>query len=118
MVGWAQVTGRAMLSKSKRSGFMVTLFNAHPAVYPWGSLPAGSIVVDVGGGNGHATLNLLKAFPSLKIIVQDTRAVAVQGREVLPSFKDLYLYILKQLLVLGERVPDCDSRKESRIYRF
>ncbi|KAF9490914.1 S-adenosyl-L-methionine-dependent methyltransferase [Pleurotus eryngii] len=56
-------------------------FNAHPTVYPWGSLPAGSIVVDVGGGNGHATLNLLKAFPSLKIIVQDTPAVSVQGRE-------------------------------------
>lgn len=65
MVGWAQVTGRAML----------------PKIYPWGSLPANAIVVDVGGGNGHATLNLLKAFPTLKVIVQDTRAVAVQGRE-------------------------------------
>ncbi|KAF7430170.1 hypothetical protein PC9H_005870 [Pleurotus ostreatus] len=65
MVGWAQVTGRAML----------------PKIYPWGSLPANSTVVDVGGGNGHATLDLLKAFPSLKIIVQDTPPVAIQGKE-------------------------------------
>lgn len=60
-----------------------------PAVYPWGSLPANSTVVDVGGGNGHATLDLLKAFPSLKIIVQDTPPVAIQGKEVFESFKYL-----------------------------
>ncbi|KAF4581786.1 hypothetical protein EYR40_002804 [Pleurotus pulmonarius] len=65
MVGWAQVTGRAML----------------PKIYPWGNLPGNSTVIDVGGGNGHATLDLLKAFPALKIIVQDTPAVAIQGRE-------------------------------------
>ncbi|KAG9218403.1 hypothetical protein CCMSSC00406_0007996 [Pleurotus cornucopiae] len=64
MVGWAQVTGRAML----------------PKIYPWDSLPTNATVVDVGGGNGHATLDLLKAFPALKIIVQDTRASAIQGR--------------------------------------
>ncbi|KAF4564046.1 hypothetical protein EYR36_003297 [Pleurotus pulmonarius] len=51
------------------------------AIYPWGSLPTDAIVVDVGGGNGHATLDLLKAFPALKIIVQDTHASTVQGRE-------------------------------------
>lgn len=68
---------------------MITVLSySYPAVYPWGSLPANAIVVDVGGGNGHATLNLLKAFPTLKVIVQDTRAVAVQGREVHSSFND------------------------------
>ncbi|KAF4581762.1 hypothetical protein EYR40_002780 [Pleurotus pulmonarius] len=55
--------------------------NVYTEVYPWGSLPPDSIVVDVGGGNGHATLALLKAFPALKIIVQDTGAVAKQGRD-------------------------------------
>ncbi|KDQ22115.1 hypothetical protein PLEOSDRAFT_1109237 [Pleurotus ostreatus PC15] len=65
MVGWAEVTGRAML----------------PRIYPWGDLPPNSTVVDVGGGNGHATLDLLKAFPALKIIVQDTGTAALQGRE-------------------------------------
>ncbi|KAG9218402.1 hypothetical protein CCMSSC00406_0007997 [Pleurotus cornucopiae] len=65
MVGWAEVTGRAML----------------PKIYPWGGFPPDSTVVDVGGGNGHATLELLKAFPALKVIVQDTAAVAIQGKE-------------------------------------
>ncbi|KAF4564045.1 hypothetical protein EYR36_003296 [Pleurotus pulmonarius] len=60
----------------------VSAFNYYGVkVYPWGSLPPDSIVVDVGGGNGHATLALLKAFPALKIIVQDTGAVAKQGRD-------------------------------------
>ncbi|KAF4581763.1 hypothetical protein EYR40_002781 [Pleurotus pulmonarius] len=59
MVGWAQVTGRSMLPKSQ---YTISIAN-------------------VGGGNGHATLDLLKAFPALKIIVQDTHASTVQGRE-------------------------------------
>lgn len=68
--------------------------NACFIVYPWGSLPTNATVVDVGGGNGHATLELLKAFPALKIIVQDTRASAIQGREVrfLPKNTHRYLW--------------------------
>lgn len=61
--------------------------NVEFAVYPWGSLPADATIVDVGGGNGHAMLDLLKAFPSFKAIVQDTRAIAIQGREVLSPSK-------------------------------
>lgn len=83
-----------------------------PAVYPWGSLPANSTVVDVGGGNGHATLDLLKAFPFLKIIVQDTPPVAIQGKEVYSYRPKIYININIGLLVLGERVPNCDSRQE------
>ncbi len=86
MVGWAQVTGKAMLPKSKHScSMMDDAANVYIAVYPWGSLPTNSTVVDVGGGNGHAMLDLLKAFPSFNAVVQDTRAIAIQGREVLPS---------------------------------
>ncbi|KAF5346423.1 hypothetical protein D9758_012775 [Tetrapyrgos nigripes] len=59
MVGWAQVTGRGMV----------------PKIYPWADLPKGTTVVDVGGGNGHAVLDIIKAFPHLKVIVQDTPAV-------------------------------------------
>lgn len=88
MVGWAQVTGKAMLPKSKhRCSMMDDAVNVYIAVYPWGSLPADSTIVDVGGGNGHAMLDLLRAFPSFKAIVQDTRAIAIQGREVPSSSK-------------------------------
>ncbi|KAF9490909.1 S-adenosyl-L-methionine-dependent methyltransferase [Pleurotus eryngii] len=65
MLGWSEVTGRAML----------------PSIYPWGDLPPNSTVVDVSGGTGHVALQLLKAFPALKIIVQDIGAAAIEGRE-------------------------------------
>ncbi|KAF8577159.1 S-adenosyl-L-methionine-dependent methyltransferase [Ramaria rubella] len=64
MVGWGEVTGKAML----------------PKVYPWGKLPQGTVVCDVGGGNGHATLALAKVFSQLKITVQDLPAVIDQGK--------------------------------------
>ncbi|KAJ8462635.1 hypothetical protein ONZ45_g17865 [Pleurotus djamor] len=65
MVGWESVTGKEML----------------PRIYPWDQLPLGSTVVDVGGGNGHVVLPLLRTFPGLSIIVQDTPTVVSQGRE-------------------------------------
>lgn len=39
--------------------------------YPWDSLPKGSTVVDVGGGEGALLLPILKAFPHLSGCVQD-----------------------------------------------
>ncbi|KAF5387586.1 hypothetical protein D9757_006612 [Collybiopsis confluens] len=39
--------------------------------FPWESLVANSIVVDVGGGIGTQTLALYRAFPSLRFVVQD-----------------------------------------------
>ncbi|KAF9479528.1 S-adenosyl-L-methionine-dependent methyltransferase [Pholiota conissans] len=65
MVGWGEVTGRAMLPQS----------------YEWDKVPSDSVVCDIGGGNGHATLGLVKKFPHLKIILQDLAAVVQQGRE-------------------------------------
>ncbi|KAF8191305.1 S-adenosyl-L-methionine-dependent methyltransferase [Pholiota molesta] len=64
MVGWGEVTGRAMLPKS----------------YAWKQVPADSTICDVGGGNGHAMLGLVKEFPQLKVILQDLPAVVQQGR--------------------------------------
>ncbi|KAF9479526.1 S-adenosyl-L-methionine-dependent methyltransferase [Pholiota conissans] len=65
MVGWGEVTGRAMLPKS----------------YAWESVPVDSTICDVGGGNGHAMLGLVKKFPQLKVILQDLPAVVQQGRD-------------------------------------
>jgi hypothetical protein len=53
-----------------------------PSVYPWASLPNDTVVCDVGGSNGHASINLLKSFPQLKIVVQDLPGVVEQGQEV------------------------------------
>lgn len=40
--------------------------------FDWGSLPSGGIVVDVGGGIGHASLAIALGHPKLHIINQDS----------------------------------------------
>jgi ubiquinone/menaquinone biosynthesis C-methylase UbiE len=59
---------------------MVTI--AYLAGFDWISLPEGSLVVDVGGGTGRPTLALARAFPHLKIVIQDREPVVKKGIEV------------------------------------
>lgn len=49
--------------------------------YAWDQVPRDSVVCDIGGGNGHASLGLVKAYPHLKIVLQDLPATIEQGRE-------------------------------------
>jgi len=56
---------RAMQGLGERS------LTALPLFYPWGSIKKGGIVVDVGGGTGHACMSLSKTHGHLKYIVQD-----------------------------------------------
>ncbi|KAK6860651.1 hypothetical protein PG995_004287 [Apiospora arundinis] len=46
--------------------------------YPWGKLPEGAMVVDVGGSGGHFARDLSEAHPSFSIIVQDLPRVIRQ----------------------------------------
>ncbi|KAJ7488300.1 O-methyltransferase [Mycena latifolia] len=39
--------------------------------FDWGQLPSGGIVVDVGGGIGHASMTVARKYPQLRIINQD-----------------------------------------------
>lgn len=50
--------------------------------YPWKTLPAKSIIVDVGGGVGTSSLPIAANFPELKIVVQDLPAVVEDGKKV------------------------------------
>jgi len=50
--------------------------------YDWKSLPANTLVVDVGGGVGTASLSLAKEFPQLKFVIQDRQPVVDAGVEV------------------------------------
>ncbi|KAJ7103971.1 S-adenosyl-L-methionine-dependent methyltransferase [Mycena belliarum] len=50
--------------------------------YEWKTLPADSLVVDVGGGVGTSCLGLARAFPSFKLVVQDLEGVIDQGKTV------------------------------------
>lgn len=57
--------------------------------FDWEALPAGSVIVDVGGGTGRPALLLAQAFPGLRILVQDKEPVVREGLEVIlpPDFQ-------------------------------
>ncbi|KAG6358070.1 hypothetical protein INS49_013954 [Diaporthe citri] len=58
---------------------MMRLFSRRPGLeahhvvkgYPWGDLPHGATVVDVGGSHGVFACSIAREFPSLNIVVQD-----------------------------------------------
>ncbi|EIM90650.1 S-adenosyl-L-methionine-dependent methyltransferase [Stereum hirsutum FP-91666 SS1] len=50
--------------------------------FNWKSLPAESLVVDVGGGIGTSSMSLATHFPQLNIVVQDLPSVIEEGRTI------------------------------------
>lgn len=50
--------------------------------FDWNSLPKDSVVVDVGGGIGIATMPLAQRFPDLNIVIQDLPKVVDEGKKV------------------------------------
>ncbi|KAF9052592.1 S-adenosyl-L-methionine-dependent methyltransferase [Rhodocollybia butyracea] len=65
MVGGGELLGQGMVAR----------------VYPWASVPADSIVCDVAGGNGHATMRLIKAHPHLRVTLQDQPEVISEAKK-------------------------------------
>uniref|UniRef100_A0A0W0F268 Putative S-adenosyl-L-methionine-dependent methyltransferase n=1 Tax=Moniliophthora roreri TaxID=221103 RepID=A0A0W0F268_MONRR len=62
----------------------VTMFqpDLFAQAYDWKSLPAGSVVVDVGGGVGTVSLALAEEFPDINIVVQDLPSIVEKGHKV------------------------------------
>lgn len=54
---------------------------------PWGSLPAGGTVVDIGGSHGKAMVAIAEKFPSLRFIVQDLPPTIAARRPIPPEFE-------------------------------
>ncbi|KAJ7246822.1 O-methyltransferase [Mycena haematopus] len=48
--------------------------------FPWQSLPAGGVIVDVGGGLGATSLSIVKKYPTLKVVNQDRPPVMEQSK--------------------------------------
>jgi predicted O-methyltransferase YrrM len=53
--------------------------------FPWATLGAGT-VVDVGGSHGFVAIDLAKAFPELKLIVQDLPAVIEDAKKSVEEY--------------------------------
>ncbi|EIM86299.1 S-adenosyl-L-methionine-dependent methyltransferase [Stereum hirsutum FP-91666 SS1] len=53
-----------------------------PNAYPWNDLPDGAILCDIGGGTGHISLDVLKAFAHLRVLVQDLEVMKEPGAEL------------------------------------
>ena len=50
--------------------------------YPWASLPAGSVLCDLGGGKGHVTKRILGEYPHLRAVIQDLGPVIEDAKQV------------------------------------
>ena len=53
--------------------------------YPWSGLGAGATVVDVGGSDGYVSVLLARAFPGLRLVVQDLPGVVQGAAAALPE---------------------------------
>ncbi|EJD00206.1 O-methyltransferase [Fomitiporia mediterranea MF3/22] len=49
--------------------------------FDWGSLPKGGIVVDVGGGLGQVSLEVSKAHPDLRVVLEDRPLIIEQAKQ-------------------------------------
>ena len=85
MTGWADITGRDTLTEGKFSNSSLSKESSSiVTVYPWHTLPSSEPIkiCDVGGGNGHVVLALLKSLPDhqLNAVVQDMPSMLAEGR--------------------------------------
>jgi tRNA G46 methylase TrmB len=53
-----------------------------PKGFDWKSLQQDALVVDIGGGIGSSTLQLMKAYPHLRYVIQERRRVITDGVKV------------------------------------
>ena len=53
-----------------------------PTGYDWTSIPQGGLVVDVGCGLGHVSLEIAKFRPDIHIVLEDCATVMNEAKEV------------------------------------
>ncbi|TCD71933.1 hypothetical protein EIP91_000065 [Steccherinum ochraceum] len=49
--------------------------------FDWGSLPLDAVVVDVGGGQGHVSLEIARAFPNITVVLEDRLGVIADAHK-------------------------------------
>ena len=53
--------------------------------FPWAALDKGTVVVDLGGSQGHVSIALAQIFPDLRFVVQDREEVLKGAEDRVPS---------------------------------
>ncbi|ESK85087.1 S-adenosyl-L-methionine-dependent methyltransferase [Moniliophthora roreri MCA 2997] len=71
----AERFNRAMVAATEMHGSFLS------KVYPWTEHPSERTVCDVGGGDGHNMVDLLKKHPNLKAVLQDQPEVIEQAKQ-------------------------------------
>ena len=75
-------------------------------MYNWSELPKDAVVNDIGGGNGHIVLELLKKFPHLRAVVQDLPSVLEDTRRVSNVFRFILRFRLISCQFWEENLPE------------
>lgn len=83
---WAYLSDRP--ERLRRFADMMRLFSRRPGLeayhvvdgYPWGDLPRGATVVDVGGSHGVFACAIAREFPSLSFVVQVRKLLLICPR--------------------------------------
>ena len=88
MIGMGYITDKNALNKGIcYSKLILDSESSHSflpslTAYPWSDVPKDAVVCDVGAGNGHVMLGLLKSHPHLRAVVQDLPSVIADGRKL------------------------------------
>ncbi|KAK6350909.1 hypothetical protein TWF718_004091 [Orbilia javanica] len=87
------------LAKARRFGVSMSQFSGGEGFrpdasikgYDWGKLPRGSTVVDVGGATGFVSIEIAKANPTLKFLVEDISPLSLETgkNNVAQNYPDL-----------------------------
>lgn len=80
----------------RRFADMMRLFSRRPGIeahhvvkgYPWGDLPHGATVVDVGGSHGVVACAIAREFPSLNFVVQVRKLFAIASMSMSRADED------------------------------
>ncbi|KAF1992568.1 S-adenosyl-L-methionine-dependent methyltransferase [Aulographum hederae CBS 113979] len=78
------------------------------SAYPWGDLPPGSTIVDIGGGNGQYSVAVAERYSHLNFIVQEKPGVSVEGAATLPAHLKDRIKFMDHDMFDSQPVKDAD----------
>lgn len=74
--------------------------------FDWETLPKDSVVVDVGGGVGAASMPLARKYDHFKLVVQDRPPVVEEGKKVPKASRCFLYWLTRALQIYFEELPE------------